>query len=77
MPRMGNQRCGVGEVFPVSPACIEMSTLRGWEGDFTDNLGLQSMTTTVMPLAEGSGGSALKGQHLIQLRTSVWPEGDT
>lgn len=27
-----------------------------------------------MPLAEGSGGSALKGQHLIQLRSSVWPE---
>lgn len=46
MPRMGNQRCGAGEVSPVSPVCIEMGTLRGWEGDFTDNLGLQSMTTT-------------------------------
>lgn len=77
MPGMGNQRCGAGELSPVSPACMETGTLRGWEGDFTDNLGTAKHNNNVMPPAEGSGGSALKEQHLVQLRSSVWPKGGT
>lgn len=56
MPGMGNQGCGAGELSPVSPACMEMGTLAGWEGHFTDNLGLQSVTTMGCLLQRGQEG---------------------
>lgn len=64
------------EPSPVSLARTETGALAGLKGDFAANLGVKKQEN-VMPVAEGSGGSGLKGQCLIPLRGCVWPEGDT